>query len=371
MRLRVKFMPLKSKILIVLFLISCSQANADGIDIVGTTQHTLTRTQTDNTTHPKPDTTSITLMDVELSDKVQQMIHQDIEESLEHENSNITALAQKVTAQAKYLQLGMNNVPVLDQGRHGTCVTFAITAAMNAALNKGNYISQLCLLQLGLHLENIGHEKSGWDGLNGEVALNRIAQYGIINLKQQQQYGCGQVKQYPYWSTPLTEMSIDEYVQLSEKPSKNQVTWSKLFNKSRITSNKANQIKTTQLIKQALSAGNRVAFSVLLPRSDLGTMGAVAWHHYLSDTWVLTHEIAQELNYQKRFPSHEMIITGYDDNAVAMDRSGHRHHGLFTVRNSWGAYVADWGTFYMSYDYVDALAMDGHQIGAAKAPIVK
>ncbi len=35
------------------------------------------------------------------------------------------------------VELGMNGVPVLNQGMHGTCVTFAVTAAVDAALGKG------------------------------------------------------------------------------------------------------------------------------------------------------------------------------------------------------------------------------------------
>jgi C1A family cysteine protease len=38
------------------------------------------------------------------------------------------------------VNLGMNNVPVLDQGRHGTCATFATTAAVDAALGQGDYV---------------------------------------------------------------------------------------------------------------------------------------------------------------------------------------------------------------------------------------
>ena len=64
----------------------------------------------------------------------------------------------------KRILLGMNNVPVLDQGSHGTCVTFAITAAIDAALSKGDYISQLCQLELGTYLEPMGYSVSGWDG---------------------------------------------------------------------------------------------------------------------------------------------------------------------------------------------------------------
>lgn len=54
-----------------------------------------------------------------------------------------------------------------------------------------------------------------------------------------------------------------------------------------------------------------------------------------------------------------MIITGYDDHATARDSAGHAHQGLFTLRNSWGWSVGDWGDFYMSYDYFNTLVMHG------------
>ena len=62
------------------------------------------------------------------------------------------------------IQLGMNGVPVLDQGRFGTCVTFADTAAVDAALGKGDYISQLCLLQFGNYVTQhaYGLQRLGW-----------------------------------------------------------------------------------------------------------------------------------------------------------------------------------------------------------------
>src|SRR5262245_38948069 len=41
--------------------------------------------------------------------------------------------AEKVTANLlpANIELGMENVPVLDQGNHGTCVTFAVTATID------------------------------------------------------------------------------------------------------------------------------------------------------------------------------------------------------------------------------------------------
>jgi len=154
-------------------------------------------------------------------------------------------------------------------------------------------------------------------------------------------------------------MSVKAYAEHSEGASGQLFTWERLFNKF-----SANSTPNITHIKDALNAGHRVIFNTLLPRSDLGTLGAVAWHHYFGDTWVLTHEIAQAIEDQTTHSGHTMIITGFDDNAIATDTHGHQHRGLLTLRNSWGPYVADWGDFYMSYDYVNALAIQGYQVHA-------
>lgn len=64
---------------------------------------------------------------------------------------------------------------------------------------------------------------------------------------------------------------------------------------------------------------------------------------------------------------HVMIVTGYDDKAYAVDRQGHIHRGLFTLRNSWGP-IADEGNFYMTYDYFDGMVMEAIQIGPGQKP---
>jgi len=348
----------------MLSLIINTQAFANDITIVGDAEQTIQLTHLNNTLDSQVNSKSITLPTFQLSSHAQHVIYQHIQQALEHSTDNHTSSV--TSAKSKSVQLGMNHVPVLDQGRHGTCVTFAITATIDAALDKGNYISQLCLLQLGQNLENQGLGRSGWTGLWGNVELERIDKFGIISLKNQHQNGCGGLNDYPYYTTPNTEMSAEEYESLSQHLSGKRFTWKPIFTKKQSTTPTKDINKKVTDVKAALDAGNRVTFGVLLPRTDLGTLGAVAWHHYFADTWVLSYKIAQELEYASTFPGHEMIITGYDDNAVAMDDYGHRHYGLFTLRNSWGSYVADWGDFYMSYDYFNALATEAYQIQPLK-----
>lgn len=48
------------------------------------------------------------------------------------------------------VDLAMNDVPVLDQGSYGTCVTFASTGALDALVGQGDYIDQQCSLELDI-----------------------------------------------------------------------------------------------------------------------------------------------------------------------------------------------------------------------------
>ncbi len=87
-------------------------------------------------------------------------------------------------------------------------------------------------------------------------------------------------------------------------------------------------------------------------------VGALGKYSANFDSWVLTPEIVEHIAIKKELPGHEMIITGYDNDAVAIDAHGREHRGLFTLRNSWGSRAGDNGNFYMSYDYFKALAIE-------------
>ncbi|NDH08707.1 MAG: peptidase C1 [Gammaproteobacteria bacterium] len=254
--------------------------------------------------------------------------------------------------------LGMANVPVLDQGQHGSCVTFAITASLDALNNLGNYYSQLCFLQHGSYLYQQGEGLSGWDGLNGYTAFKRITTYGLMNKTQQKTYGCGGLTTYPLYAENTGEMSTVDYKLYAEIPQ---------FKQQLLFTNLTNASNKTNGIKQSLNAGHRVLMSTLFVRADLGVVGAIAQHRYHNDTWVLSDDIINEIKNQRSFPGHMMIVTGYDDTLIAVDNNGKEHKGLFILRNSWGKYIGDFGTFYMSYDYMNALAQNAY---ALKRPAV-
>ncbi|MCR9192275.1 MAG: C1 family peptidase [Gammaproteobacteria bacterium] len=335
------------KCLAILFssmLLLSSFAFADDLKLIGK------REQSIPLTHPEAGnpaaTKDITVLEYELPAQWQTDVSSQSQRRLEQQIET-EHLPQQV-------QLGMNRVPVLDQGHHGTCATFASTAAVDAALHKGNYISQLCLLQLGNYLQSTNQGSSGWDGANTNTLLSRMASYGIVNIENQGKYGCGGITTYPHRSTPSLGMTVEEY-EAHQEPLLSQLKWKRIFWKS----SRNNDVSNLNQVKSALHEGSRVVVQVLLPRTDLGEMGAVGWHYFWDDTWVFTPEMKHELETAKTISGHAMIITGYDDNASARDHAGHLHHGLLTLRNSWGRFVGDWGDFYMSYDYFKALARDG------------
>ena len=121
-------------------------------------------------------------------------------------------------------------------------------------------------------------------------------------------------------------------------------------------------VRLIKLTKHQYNEKNLSFDERLLLDFDLGMMGAVGTRNSDFDTWVLTPEIARDIYLRPKFGGHEMIITGYDDEAVATDDQGRKHKGLFTLRNSWGDKIGDKGNFYMSYDYFKVLVIEAQRI---------
>jgi hypothetical protein len=261
------------------------------------------------------------------------------------------------------VQLGMNGVPVLNQGQHGTCATFANTAAVDAVLNKGDYVSQLCQLELGNYLEENGYFPSGWDGSFGPIVLNQMAMFGVVNKDVEKQQGCGGLNAYPMTGAdPHSQMTPDSYHNYSEGLANQLFSWSPILDINNVMFNEYQSEVTLSQVKEALSKGDRVTFGVLLFDFEQGTMGAIGTHKTRNDTWVLTPELMNDLQNDPEFGGHEMIITGYDDNAVVKDAKGRQYKGLLTLRNSWGTSPGNKGDFYMSYDYFKMLAIEAQRI---------
>jgi hypothetical protein len=290
----------------------------------------------------------IKIMEYEWPESLQTETYQHIQRRLEQHVSRKPFQNNNLP---KKVQLGMENVPVLDQGLHNTCSVFAVTAGLDAALKRGDYVSQLCLLQLGNYLAQESGKVSGWDGESLTTILQRVDHYGVMSITNQHRYGCGGHYLYPsYFFTPGTAMTPEDYAEHRLLLKDKRIGWQYMAK---------NRLNTVQKLKEALYARTRLVIAASLPRADLGTTGATGRYHYRDDTWVLTPEISQDVLHSKKIARHAMVITGYDDEAIVTDRHGKTHQGLFKIRNSWGPWVGDWGDFYMSYDYAAELV---HQV---------
>lgn len=317
-----------------------------------------------------PTVKNIMFQRVVLSPEAQQYLANHIEQQLKA--SGLQAKASNLSSSA---QVGMNGVPVLDQGQHGTCVTFAVTGALDAVANdsqeNGSYdrYSQLCSLELGNTLEKAKKiEYSGWDGTWGEELLKQVSKYGLVTKEYQNTQGCAGVKDYPIWNEydHGKDMSEADYINVSEKVIP-PISYKTLMKVDDAFTDRVNTSVVLDNVKKALANKHRVTFGTLLD-VYYGENGAVGKYKKDNDTWILTAEIAEDAkNPDSIQAGHEMIITGYDDNAVVMeDREDNNtnktiqvpHKGVLTLRNSWGEDAGDNGNYYMTYDHFKALVME-------------
>lgn len=327
---------------------------ADDIQVIGSFTHPLMHKSMKREALDVP--TETQFLKIKLSEKAKKAFALQQREALIHKATLVkTMLPSKI-------ELGMANVPVLNQGKYGSCVTFAVTAAVDAIINKGDYISQLCQLELGNYLAHLGYQSSGWNGTLGRYALAQMDLFGIVNKTNELEMGCGELHAYPMeGEIPQTMIHPEAFHQISESLKQNHVAWSPILDVIQAV-DRMNTEKTLNEVKLSLNKGNRVAFAVLLPDLDLGFGGAVGTHNTMHDSWVLTPIIGRDLYMRDTLAGHEMVITGYDDDAVAQDDDGYQHKGLLTLRNSWGENRGDKGTFYMSYDYFKLLVIEAASI---------
>lgn len=279
-------------------------------------------------------------------------------------------VASDVRLPAK-VEVNMNGVPVLDQGQHGTCVTFATTAALDSLLQKGDYVSPLCNLMLGKYLAPRSYYPSGWNGSIGPYVLSQIEQFGIVTKAAQHAQGCAGMKKYPIEDTDDINrhsfQDIREYKSLSQNLNE-QVFWKPILTfEDRFAQTPAPEYQPVAVLKTVKTVladktpnlQTRITFGVMLPYLHC-SVGACASYHKNYDTWALSKEIIDDNN--PDFGGHEMMIIGYDDKAVAKDKDGTTHKGLLKLRNSWGNSVGDNGDYYMSYDFFKKYALEVQKI---------
>ncbi len=272
--------------------------------------------------------------------------------------------------------LGMNGVPVLDQGPYGTCATFATTAALDAIgafpvdakSGQKDYISQTCFLQVSRFDNNDPGIWSG--GGDAYYIANSIQHNGVILDSYERDHGCGGLYNYPLIESSArllgSAFPMSEYVRDSDKQ------FSGLIVKQLQGDNRPNTLLLK--VKQILANQNRVVVSFFTSPVTVGNPGVYGYCQTFNnaiitdpsqsiidrnpDSFVLTSEVMQKIRNSGVSGGHAMIATGYDDNGVILDSDGHEHRGVLMFRNSWGPDVGDHGDFYMSYEYFETLATE-------------
>jgi C1A family cysteine protease len=235
------------------------------------------------------------------------------------------------TNSSSSVDLGMANVPVLDQGAFGTCVTFASTAALDARLQKGDFIDQQCSLALNKYLGN-----NYWNGAyDATEILAPLKQYGIISK------GNCFNKKYPNTSQSVSPKT---YQTKSDTSFASQINYT--------YTGTAN----INIVKAALRNGNRVAIGTGLadtsdPISVNGFNVKVKDNNktttYKGGLWAC-QQPGNSSNYcSVQNAGHEVVITGFDDTQQ-----------LFKIRNSWSALAGAQGEYYMTYAFFNAMVMD-------------
>lgn len=292
-------------------------------------------------------------------------------QQLRSEHLTTTQRSNRLRLPSRF-DLGMNNVPIFDQGQHNTCVTFAITSAINASLNNGDYISQLCLLQLSSHLSDYSFWKNAWLGSWPDEVLGLIHEFGIITKEDQKAGACNNIKEYPIEqndSVHNIKLSPNDYHNYSHKiffkgnTKKAIIKSEKLIDfvdigsrgvnyvelNNTVLGNVATPSENIDLVRKTLSEGNRVIVCILMKESE------IFQGHYKTDldTWFLSTSLRNAFSSEANthWDAHALILYGYDDNAVVRNAKGETQKGVFFVRNSWGTKVPDNGIEFMTYDY--------------------
>lgn len=224
--------------------------------------------------------------------------------------------------------LGMNKTPVLNQGSHGTCVTFAATAALDAILGHGDYISQQCTLEM-----LVGLGKNYWDGaFYPSQIIDPLQENGVVSKS-----GCP--RRYPSSSR---ELDLEEYKTLVGKLTVENVMWDYSDDAS------------VQDVKESLDRGHRVMLGFLVDsRSTEGIRGfdvKVDGKKHLGGLWACTQGDSDD-HCVNTFAGHEVVITGYDDKLK-----------LFSIRNSWGQKVGSEGDYFMTFKFFEAMYIDSTEV---------
>jgi C1A family cysteine protease len=305
--------------LLLIILYSSVQAGSlDNLRIIGDVPVILKNNETG-------ENKKISLLKLDLTKEHEDELNERINSLNELNNNFVSSLVQ-------VFDLGMENVPVLDQGPEPTCITFAVSALVNAYKKAGDFISQQCLLQFS---ESIATYEcpNAWQGSWSTCILGQIKNYGVVNKKD-----CP--NQYPNKSAG--RLDYYTHMQLS-----NNGQWSQNYNIYKVTN--ANDINT---IKSLLSQKKRILVEFFINKyNNVGD----PIDDYKTGLWQLpdnTTNAQQVCGYNmQNCAGHSVVITGYDDNRQ-----------LLKVRNSWGTEFGAKGDYYMSYNFFRVMVQRGYLI---------
>jgi len=227
--------------------------------------------------------------------------------------------------------LRMNDLPVLDQGQYGTCVTFATTAILDVVLDEGDFIDQECTLALNLSLG-----KDYWDGANySSQLIIPLQKYGVV-----QKNNCP--SQYPDSSYKISTADYKKIVSDTVDIKKVSYKYFADLNLKdvRRTIDKGHRLSIGFMLKGSLDPISVRGFDINMDGSS--RKGGL---------WACKQPGSTANYCGFAFAGHEVVVTGYDDTQE-----------LLKIRNSWSDEVADDGDFYMTYEFFNAMVIDGTEI---------
>jgi len=264
----------------------------------------------------------------------------------------------------------MNNVPVLDQGSYGTCVTYSTTAALDAltSLDKGSQgsdtISQNCFLSTDLTgLGGVDYvlPKGFWDGAVLTNLFPAVQSIGVLTkqacktnfgfntdddaLAAANSSATSAATPFPYGTITQAKYttainSDDASTQLSAQIQKFQIN-------SVDSSTSTGNYDLLSSIKTAINNKHLVLLSFLIYLTAPEDSGGNIILSDSSTTFrcVPTDGSYKGVNVCEKFSNdvggHEVVVVGYDD---ANQR--------LIIRNSWASTTGDNGDYYISYDYI-------------------
>ena len=257
-------------------------------------------------------------------------------------------------------QLGMNAVPIFDQGNWENSALYAIVAGLDALRGEGDYYSVACSIMLGEFINHHGDEQ-GQDIFRD---LARAKEFGLVTKAQQHQSGCaGVMDDNALDKNTPPSISLEDFHLRSSPLNESGLSFSRtLLDVPQWLLQEKPSNSVLERVKTSLYYGNRVLLATLVPvlNDDLGLVGI---YQQKQDAWVMTPRLEQLSKFNELtlpagyFGLYAMVVTGYDDQAIAVDKEGHPHQGLLTLRHSWGEDVGDQGNFYMSYDYFNVFVV--------------